>query len=51
MFSHGVEVLSRVDAVEAVKVNTGGQVHHQVGQSGDLGHNVLVFLQEGRCAS
>lgn len=47
VMSNTVELLSRVIAGVAIKLDTGGQVHHQGGQGGDLFQDVLVLLQHG----
>lgn len=39
-----VEFIRGVEALVAVKVDTGGEVQHQHREGGDLLHDVLVFL-------
>lgn len=48
VMSHSVELFGRVVATVAVKLDTGGEVHHQGGQGGDLFQYVLVVLQHLR---
>lgn len=45
VLSFSVELVDRVVPKVAVKFDTGGQVHHQVGQGGDLSQYVFVLLQ------
>lgn len=43
--SPSVELICRVVAMVTVKLDTGGDVHHQARQGGDLVHYVFVVLQ------
>ncbi len=45
--SHSVELVGGVVATVAVKLDAGGEFHHQGGQGGDLIEYVLVLLQQG----
>lgn len=43
-FSTRVELIGRIEASVPVEVHAGGEVHHQVGEGGDLIHDELVLL-------
>lgn len=47
VLSYTVKLFSRVVTTVAVKRDTGGEVHHQAGQGGDLLQNRLILLQQG----
>lgn len=47
VLSYTVKLFSRVVTTVAVKLDTGGELYHQVGQGGDLLQNRLILLQPG----
>lgn len=44
LLSTDVELIRRIEASVSVEVHTGGEVHHQVGEGGDLIHDELVLV-------
>ena len=47
VLSYTVKLFSGVVTTVAVKCDTGGEVHHDAGQGGDLLQNRLILLQQG----